>query len=61
MFKVITVGSRPEQFSAPSLRPLASSLRPSGVYGVLTAIWVAVRTPGRCDGGIRHVEKAEKH
>ncbi|KAH3788738.1 hypothetical protein DPMN_166886 [Dreissena polymorpha] len=41
MFKVVAVGSRPEQFSASSLRPLASLLRSSGVYGVLNATWVA--------------------
>ncbi|KAH3771873.1 hypothetical protein DPMN_173202 [Dreissena polymorpha] len=52
MFKVVAVGSRPEQFSATSLRSLGSLLRPSGVYGILTATWVAVRTPVRCDGGI---------
>ncbi|KAH3703699.1 hypothetical protein DPMN_078741 [Dreissena polymorpha] len=43
-FKVVDVGSRPEQFSATSLRSLGSLLRPSGVYGVLSATWVAVRT-----------------
>ncbi|KAH3705104.1 hypothetical protein DPMN_080169 [Dreissena polymorpha] len=51
MFKVVAVGSRPEQFSASSLRLLASLLRSSGVYGVLTATWVAVRTQyGRQSG-----------
>ncbi|KAH3890440.1 hypothetical protein DPMN_014521 [Dreissena polymorpha] len=44
MFKVVALGSRLEQFSASSLRPLASLLRPSGVYGVLTATSVALKT-----------------
>ncbi|KAH3689945.1 hypothetical protein DPMN_191190 [Dreissena polymorpha] len=44
IFKVVAVGSRPQQFSASSLRPLTSLLRSSGVYGVLTATWVAIRT-----------------
>ncbi|KAH3889731.1 hypothetical protein DPMN_013793 [Dreissena polymorpha] len=51
MFKVVAVGSRPEQFSATSLRSLGVLLRPSGVYGVLTATWVAVRSQlGRQSG-----------
>ncbi|KAH3798588.1 hypothetical protein DPMN_152807 [Dreissena polymorpha] len=44
MFKVVTVGSRREQFSVSSLRPLASCLRSSGGNGVLTATRVALRT-----------------
>ncbi|KAH3848128.1 hypothetical protein DPMN_090478 [Dreissena polymorpha] len=44
MFKVVAMGLRPQQFSANSLRSLGSLLRSSGVYGVLTATWVAVRT-----------------
>ncbi|KAH3867711.1 hypothetical protein DPMN_030844 [Dreissena polymorpha] len=43
-FKVVAVDSRPERFSATSLRSLGSLRRPSGVYVVLTATWVAVRT-----------------
>ncbi|KAH3693806.1 hypothetical protein DPMN_081244 [Dreissena polymorpha] len=53
MFKVVAVGSRPEHFSATSMRSLGSLLRPSGVYGVLYGRSKdAVRTPVRCDGGI---------
>ncbi|KAH3849925.1 hypothetical protein DPMN_092329 [Dreissena polymorpha] len=55
MFKVVAVGSLPEQFSASSLCLLASLLRPSGVYGVLTVTWVAVKTQQGRQSGVTGV------
>ncbi|KAH3849948.1 hypothetical protein DPMN_092352 [Dreissena polymorpha] len=55
MFKVVAVVSRPEQFSASSLCLLASLPRPSGVYGVLTATWVAVKTQQGRQSGVTGV------
>ncbi|KAH3890343.1 hypothetical protein DPMN_014421 [Dreissena polymorpha] len=52
MFKVVAVGSRPEQYSATSLRSLGSLLRSFGVYGVLTATWVAERTQSGRQSGV---------
>ncbi|KAH3788129.1 hypothetical protein DPMN_166260 [Dreissena polymorpha] len=55
MFKVVAVDSRPEQFSASSLRSLAFLLRSSGAYGALTATWVAVKAQKGRQSGVTGV------